>query len=44
MVYVCVFMRVKLVLRHVCETGVVKVIFWCKSDLTGEGQWKLHHK
>jgi hypothetical protein len=34
---------VNLVLRHVCETGILKVIFWCKSGSAGEGQKKLLH-
>lgn len=40
---VCVFVRVNLALRRVCETGILEVIFWCKSDSAGEGQRKLHH-
>jgi hypothetical protein len=27
----------------VCENGILKVISWCKSDSTGEGQRKLYH-
>jgi len=34
---------VNLVLRHVYEPGILKVIFWCKSDSAGEGLRKLHH-
>jgi len=40
---VCVFVRVNLVLRHVCETEILKVISWCNWDSTGERQRKLHH-